>query len=158
MIIIMAAFIGDFTCKLDAKGRIVLPAPFKKIMVANGSDRFVVRKDLFENCLILTPFNQWESELEKIRAKLNAYKRDHNKFIRAFFKGLAEVSFDSNGRILIPRKLKNAIGADGEVILVGVDSHIEIWSDKEYDSLDIEPEELGKLAEDILGSDGVELP
>ena len=154
----MAAFIGDFTCKLDAKGRIVLPAPFKKIMVANGSDRFVVRKDLFENCLILTPFNQWENELEKIRTKLNAYKRDHNKFIRAFFKGLAEVSFDSNGRILIPRKLKENIGVDGEVILVGVDSHIEIWSDKEYDTLDIEPEELGKLAEDILGSDNVELP
>ncbi len=154
----MAAFIGDFTCKLDAKGRIVLPAPFKKIMVANGSDRFVVRKDLFENCLVLTPFNQWESELEKIRARLNAYKRDHNKFIRAFFKGLAEVSFDSNGRILIPKKLKEAIGAGSEVILVGVDSHIEIWSDKEYDSLDIEPEELGKLAEDILGNDSIDLP
>ena len=154
----MAAFIGDFTCKLDAKGRIVLPAPFKKIMVANGSDRFVVRKDLFENCLVLTPFNQWESELEKIRARLNAYKRDHNKFIRAFFKGLAEVSFDSNGRILIPKKLKEVIGAGSEVILVGVDSHIEIWSDKEYDSLDIEPEELGKLAEDILGNDSIDLP
>jgi len=154
----MAAFIGDFTCKLDAKGRIVLPAPFKKIMVANGSDRFVVRKDLFENCLVLTPFNQWESELKNIRAKLNAYKRDHNKFIRAFFKGLAEVSFDSNGRILIPKKLKETIGADSEVILVGVDSHIEIWSDKEYDSLDIEPEELGKLAEDILGNDSIDLP
>jgi len=154
----MAAFIGDFTCKLDAKGRIVLPAPFKKIMVANGSDRFVVRKDLFENCLVLTPFNQWESELEKIRAKLNAYKRDHNKFMRAFFKGLAEVSFDSNGRILIPKKLKEIIGADSEVILVGVDSHIEIWNDKEYDTLDVEPEELGQLAEDILGSDSIELP
>ena len=154
----MAAFIGDFTCKLDAKGRIVLPAPFKKIMVANGSDRFVVRKDLFENCLVLTPFNQWESELEKIRARLNAYKRDHNKFIRAFFRGLAEVSFDSNGRILIPKKLKETIGADSEVILVGVDSHIEIWSDKEYDTLDIEPEELGKLAEDILGNDSIDLP
>ena len=158
MINIMAAFIGDFTCKLDAKGRIVLPAPFKKIMVANGSDRFVVRKDLFENCLILTPFNQWETELEKIRAKLNAYKRDHNKFIRAFFKGLAEVSFDSNGRLLIPKKLKETIGAGSEVVLVGVDSHIEIWNDKEYDSLDIAPEELGKLAEDILGSDSFELP
>ena len=154
----MAAFIGDFTCKLDAKGRIVLPAPFKKIMVANGSDRFVVRKDLFENCLVLTPFNQWESELEKIRARLNVYKRDHNKFIRAFFKGLAEVNFDSNGRILIPKKLKETIGANSEVILVGVDSHIEIWSDKEYDTLDIEPEELGKLAEDILGNDSIDLP
>ena len=154
----MAAFIGDFTCKLDAKGRIVLPAPFKKIMVGNGSDRFVVRKDLFENCLILTPFNQWETELEKIRAKLNAYKRDHNKFIRAFFKGLAEVSFDSNGRLLIPKKLKETIGAGSEVVLVGVDSHIEIWNDKEYNSLDIAPEELGKLAEDILGGDNFELP
>ncbi len=153
---IMAAFIGDFSCKLDAKGRIVLPAPFKKIMVTNGSDRFVVRKDLFENCLVLTPFNQWEGELEKIRAKLNTYNRDHNNFIRAFFKGLAEVSFDSNGRILIPRRLKEQIGVGGEVVLVGVDSHIEIWDDNEFNSLDVEPDELGQLAERILGnSDGV---
>ncbi len=153
---IMAAFIGDFSCKLDAKGRIVLPSPFKKIMVTNGSDRFVVRKDLFENCLVLTPFNQWEGELEKIRAKLNTYNRDHNKFIRAFFKGLAEVSFDSNGRILIPRRLKEQIGVGGEVVLVGVDSHIEIWDDNEFNSLDVEPDELGQLAERILGnSDGV---
>ena len=125
-------------------------------MVDNGSDRFVVRKDLFENCLVLTPFNQWEGELEKIRAKLNTYNRDHNKFIRAFFKGLAEVSFDSNGRILIPRRLKEQIGVGGEVVLVGVDSHIEIWDDNEFNSLDVEPDELGQLAERILGnSDGV---
>ncbi len=155
---IMAAFIGDFSCKLDAKGRIVLPAPFKKIMVANGSDRFVMRKDLFENCLVLTPFNQWEEELGKIRTKLNAYNRDHNKFIRSFFKGLAEVSFDSNGRILIPRKLKEQIGASAEVVLVGVDSHVEIWDSKEFSALDIEPDELGLLAEKILGNDNGVLP
>ncbi len=154
----MAAFIGDFSCKLDAKGRIVLPAPFKKIMVSNGSDRFVVRKDLFENCLILTPFNQWESELGKIRYRLNAYNRDHNKFIRAFFKGLAEVSFDGNGRILIPRKLKEQVGADSEVVLVGVDSHVEIWDSKEFGILEIEPKELGQLAEKILGNDDGILP
>jgi MraZ protein len=155
---IMAAFIGDFTCKLDAKGRIVLPAPFKKIMVANGSDRFVVRKDLFEKCLVLTPFNQWEGELEKIRAKLNSYNRDHNKFMRAFFKGLAEVSFDGNGRILIPRRLKEQIGVKGEVVLVGVDSHVEIWESNEFNTLDVEPGELGQLAEKILGSDDGVMP
>ncbi|NPA37721.1 MAG: division/cell wall cluster transcriptional repressor MraZ [Chlorobi bacterium] len=153
----MAAFIGDFTCKLDAKGRIVLPAPFKKTMVGNGSDRFVVRKNLYENCLVLTPFNQWEKELEKIRAKINPYNRDHNKFMRAFFRGLSEVSFDGNGRILIPRKLKDEIGAEQEVVLVGVDSNIEIWNSKAYHESEVDPDELGRLAEDILGKDDLKL-
>ena len=154
----MAAFIGDFTCKLDAKGRIVLPAPFKKIMVANGSDRFVLRKSLYDNCLVLTPFNLWEQELEKIRARINPYNRDHNRFMRAFFRGLSEVSFDGNGRILIPRKLKEEIDAEQEVVLTGVDNNIEIWDKNRYLDSEIDPDELGRLAEDILGKDDLKLP
>ena len=53
-IIVMATFIGDFECKPDAKGRIVLPAAFKKA-VGQDNTRFVVRRDLFENCLVLYP-------------------------------------------------------------------------------------------------------
>ena len=149
----MAAFIGNFTCKLDAKGRIVLPAPFKRLMVSNGSDRFVVRKDLFENCLVLMPYDKWEEERKRITSKINVYNRNHNKFLKAFFKELAEVSFDSNGRLLVPRKFKEKIGVDSEVILVGVDDHIELWNTRAFDSMELDPEEMGTLAESILGDD-----
>jgi len=150
---VMSAFIGNFTCKFDAKGRIVLPAPFKRIMVSNGSDRFVLRKDLFEDCLVLMPYEQWEKERQKIKSKINVYNRDHNRFFKSFFKELADLSFDGNGRLLIPRKYKDHIGVDSEVVLVGVDDHIELWNKQAFDSMELSPEEMGALAEKILGGD-----
>ncbi|TAJ14248.1 division/cell wall cluster transcriptional repressor MraZ [Marinilabiliaceae bacterium JC017] len=153
----MAAFIGDFRCKSDAKGRIVLPSAFKKIMLAGEQDRIVVRKDLFENCLILYPYKEWEAEVEKIRSKINFYKREHTRFQREFFKGLAEVSLDGNGRFLIPKRLMEQVGAEREVVLIGVDKHIELWSEDAYEATGINPDELGDLAEKILGENSSDI-
>ena len=99
----MATFIGDYECKVDAKGRIILPMAFKKQMPAGAPDHFVVRKDIFENCLVLYAIDDWNSQLEKIRKKINTYNREHNMFLRNFFKGTAELSLDNNNRMLIPR-------------------------------------------------------
>jgi MraZ protein len=54
----MATFIGDYTCKVDVKGRIILPVAFKKQMPADAQDHFVVRKDIFDNCLALDNNNR----------------------------------------------------------------------------------------------------
>ncbi|MFO8002231.1 MAG: division/cell wall cluster transcriptional repressor MraZ [Marinilabilia sp.] len=146
----MFTFIGDFECRTDAKGRIVFPSAFKKV-VGEEDVRFVVRKDLFESCLILYPYAVWEEELARIRAKLNPYNREHNKFLRHFFRGSAEIALDGNGRFLIPRRLMDQIGAHREIILLGVDRYIEIWDKDVYLSGGLSKEELGGLAEKILG-------
>ena len=94
----MITFIGDFQCKVDEKGRIVLSAALKKAMA--DETRFVVRKDLFEECLVLYPYSYWEEELLKLRKKLNPYNREHKSFLRDFFKSTVEVSLDANGSSL----------------------------------------------------------
>lgn len=146
----MVTFIGDFECRADAKGRIVLPAIFKK---AAGTEelRFVIRKDLFENCLVMYPFSYWESELENLRERLNPYNRSHKQFLRDFFRGSAEVTLDGNGRFLIPKRLTDLIGADREFVLVGVDRHVEIWATGIYSAIKDDPDGLASLAESILG-------
>ena len=58
----MSTFIGDYPCKIDVKGRIILPAAFKKQMPSDAEDRFVVRKDVFENCLILYSSEDWNDQ------------------------------------------------------------------------------------------------
>ena len=65
----MATFIGDFVCKADAKGRFVLPSRFKKVMNGMEENRFVVRKDLHTNCLILYPYPDWETHVEDLRSR-----------------------------------------------------------------------------------------
>ncbi len=69
----MATFIGDYMCKVDVKGRIILPMAFKKQIPADAQDHFVVRKDIFENCLVLYSIEDWNRQLEKIRKRMNPY-------------------------------------------------------------------------------------
>jgi MraZ protein len=153
----MATFIGDYTCKVDVKGRIILPAAFKKQMPTDAQDHFVVRKDIFENCLVLYAIEDWNRQLVKIRKKLNPYNREQNMFLRNFFKGTAELSLDNNNRILVPKKLMELIGADRDVVLAGQDGRIEIWAADIYDKIDMPAEDLANLAEKFLGGSNNEL-
>ena len=153
----MATFIGDYTCKVDVKGRIILPAAFKKQMPVDAQDHFVVRKDIFENCLVLYAIEDWDRQLIKIRKKLNPYNREQNMFLRNFFKGTAELSLDNNNRILVPKKLMDLIGADRDVVLAGQDGRIEIWAADIYDKIDMPAEDLANLAEKFLGGSYNEL-
>ncbi len=153
----MFTFIGDFECRTDAKGRVVFPATFKKVL--DGDEiRLVVRKDLFEPCLLLYPFEVWQQELNRVRQKINPYNREHNLFLRNFFRGSAELVLDGNGRFLIPKRLMNQIDAGRNLVLLGVDQHIEVWSETVYQKSEMGRDELGHLAEKILGnSDGLSI-
>jgi MraZ protein len=152
----MATFIGDYTCKVDVKGRIILPMAFKKQMPADAQDHFVVRKDIFDNCLVLYAIEDWNRQLEKIRKKLNPYNREQNMFLRNFFKGTAELSLDNNNRILVPKRLMEMIGAERDVVLAGQDGKIEIWAAENYEKVDMTAEDFARLAEKYLGGNNNE--
>ncbi len=147
----MATFIGDYACKVDVKGRIILPMAFKKQMPAGAPDHFVVRKDIFENCLVLYAIDDWNRQLEKIRKRINPYNREHNMFLRNFFKGTAELSLDNNNRMLIPKRLLDLISAERDVVLAGQDGRIEIWAASVYETIEMPAEDFANLAEKLMG-------
>ncbi len=147
----MATFIGDYSCKVDVKGRIILPMAFKKQMPAEAQDHFVVRKDIFENCLVLYSFEDWNRQLVRIRKRMNTYNREHNMFLRNFFKGTAELSLDNNNRLLIPKRLMDLIGAERDVVLAGQDGRIEIWAESVYEKIDMAEGDFADLAEKLMG-------
>jgi MraZ protein len=147
----MATFIGDYTCKVDVKGRIILPVAFKKQVPADTQDHFVVRKDIFENCLVLYSIEDWNRQLDKIRKRINPYNREHNMFLRNFFKGTAELMLDSNSRMLIPKRLLDLIGAERDVVLAGQDGRIEIWAAHIYEKIDMPADDFADLAEKLMG-------
>jgi MraZ protein len=147
----MATFIGDYECKVDVKGRIILPMAFKKQMPAGAPDHFVVRKDIFENCLVLYAIDDWNRQLERIRKRMNPYNPEHNKFLRNFFKGTAELVLDNSNRLLIPRKLLDLIGAGRDVTLAGQDGRIEIWATSVYSTIEMPAEDFAALAEKLMG-------
>lgn len=149
----MTTFIGEYTCKVDTKGRILLPSAFKKQLSAEANDSFVAKKDIFESCLVLYPMDEWQRMNNIIRSKINPYNREHNKFLRGFFKGTAELSLDASNRILIPKRLLEKVEIGKEVYLAGQNGKIEIWDKEKYEqSFDTE-EEFATLAEKIMGNE-----
>jgi len=148
----MSTFIGDYPCKADAKGRIMLPSAFKKQMSSASQDKFVVKKDIFEKCLVLFPLDEWERQVKILRSRINLYNRKHNQFLREFYKGTAELLLDANNRMLVPRRLLDWAGIiDGDVILAGQDGKIEIWDKNKYENRSVGEDEFASLAEKILG-------
>lgn len=148
----MATFIGDYTCRVDAKGRIILPSAFKKQMPAGAPDHFVIRKDIFEACLVLYSIEDWNRQLEKIRSTINPYNREHNLFLRNFFKGTAELVLDSNNRLLVPRRLLDIAGISKDAVLAGQDGRIEMWAADRYEKIGIPGDEFANLAEKLMGN------
>jgi len=147
----MTNFIGDYQCKIDAKGRITFPSAFKKQITGEHPDKFVTKKDIYEKCLVIYTLEEWERQNELIKQQTNPYNKEHNQFLREFFKGTAELALDANNRLLIPKRLHNEIGDANEVVLAGQFNKIEIWAKTDYESLGNDEEEFADLANKILG-------
>ena len=96
----MTIFIGDYTCKIDAKGRVMLSAAFKKQMPKAAQDKFVIKKDIYEKCLVLFPMDEWERQNQLIRQNINPYNKEHAQFLREYYKDTADVELDANNRFL----------------------------------------------------------
>ena len=106
---------------------------------------------------MLYPFNEWERQVDIIRKKLNPYNKDHNRFLRGFFRGTAEIELDASNRILLPKRLVEKIKAEKELVLIGLDTKLEIWSKELYEELNNQDDDFAQLAEDILGNEDLDI-
>ncbi len=152
----MNHFIGHTNAKLDAKGRLLFPAAFKKSLSPQAQDSFVVKKDIFEQCLVLYPSDVWASMVEQLDSSLNPYNRRHNMFLRKFFADTAFLSLDTNNRLLIPRRLLSLAGIEKDVILLGVGNKIELWAPDQLEEAFISDEEYINLAEEIFNNNHIQ--
>jgi MraZ protein len=116
-----------------------------------SQNRFVIKKDIFEQCLVLYPIEEWERQNAIIRSKVNPYNKEHNKFLRNFYRGSAEIILDGNNRLLIPKRLLELAEISKEAILAGQYGKIEIWSKELYEAVEESNEDFAALAEKIMG-------
>ena len=143
----MVTFIGEYGAKLDDKGRVVFPSAFKSLMPSEGNLRFVVRKDIFEECLEMYTFDEWQRQSEEVKSKLDFFNKEHAIFWREYMRNRAIVEPDGKlGRISIPKKLLESIGVTKEVVFSGNDYKIEIWSKEKYEASEISKAEYIAIA------------
>ena len=120
-------FLGEYQHSLDNKGRITVPARFREELGTN----FVATKGL-DNCIFLYPQGEWKDIETKLRA-LPFTRADVRSFARFFFSGACEMESDKQGRILIPVNLREYAGIDKDLIIIGVGSRVEIWSNETWE-------------------------
>lgn len=148
----MANLFGEYVCKLDAKGRFMLPAGLIKQLSEADKERFVINRG-FEKNLTLYPNSEWQKITREINA-LNLYNKKNREFVRYFYRGASELVVDSSNRLLLPKTLVDYAAVEKELVLFAYASRIEIWSKEMYENtLDAaaEPEAFSDLAEEVMG-------
>jgi MraZ protein len=146
----MSYFSSEYECKLDAKGRLILPARMKANLPAASGNNIVITRG-FETCLVIYPEVEWRKVFSKVSG-LNEFNEEYRNFQRNFFRGNTEAELDSNGRFVLPRSMSKYAQIETEVIVVGMGNRIEIWNPELYDQFLIKDQkEFSKLAEKFLG-------
>lgn len=146
----MVKFIGEYSAKVDDKGRVVFPAPLKGQIPEGGDLRFVVKKDLWEPCLEMFTFSEWERASEELKSKINFLNRDQAAFWREYTRGRAIVEPEAKlGRMSIPKTLLESIGAGKELVFCGSDHKIEVWSKEEFEKSGLDQQTFISLAQSL---------
>lgn len=148
----MSFFTGEYDCKLDAKGRLALPAKVKAALPDVATQELVLRRG-FESCLILYPMIEYKKIINRVRS-LSEFNEEYRKFQRSFFRGNIEVELDSAGRINIQKRMMDYADLTKEVVIVGLGNRVEIWNPDLYEeNLINDASEYSKLAEKYLADD-----
>ena len=140
---------GEYECKLDAKGRLVLPSRLKASLPESSSTELYLVKG-FEPCLLLYPLVEYKKIFSRI-AGLNEFNVEYRRLQRNFSRGSASVELDNAGRFLISKSMLIHAALERECVLVGMGNRMEIWNPGKYeDYLIKDPQELSALAEKYL--------
>jgi MraZ protein len=145
--------IGTYECKVDAKGRLMLPVAFKNQLASVSDKGFVLKRAVFQPCLELYPMQEWESMMQNVN-KLNRFKKKNNDFIRRFTAGVKPIDLDVSGRLLIPKDLVAFSGITKKIVVTSAVNIIEIWDKDKYEkAIDDAANDFADLAEEVMGQD-----
>ena len=147
----MISIIGEYECKVDAKGRFMFPVNLKKQLEEVFEKGFVINRNLHQKCLVLYPINEW-NKLNKKLSKLNRLIKANDVFVRKFTGGATTADADNTGRILLPKSLVEYASIVTDIKVIGSNNVIEIWDKKLYDTFLNQDLDIEKLAEDVLGN------
>ncbi len=143
-------FTGNIDAKTDEKGRVFVPASFRKLLQQANHDTLILRKDIFQQCLVLYPENVWDGMVDAIAARTNPFDSKGRAAMRGFVAGAERIGMDGNGRILIPRRYLEAADIHGEVRFIGMDDSIEIWNRQKAESMLDNPCNLAESLEYLM--------
>lgn len=146
-------FLGSIDAKIDAKMRVFVPASFRKVLQGAAQSVLILRKDIFQNCLVLYPEDVWNAEVQTLRDRLSRWDKDHQQLFRQFVVDAERLEMDANGRILIPKRYLQMVGIDSEIQFLGVDNTIEVWRKNQLGETLIDSADFGAKIQQVMSGE-----
>ena len=143
-------FTGNIDAKADTKGRLFLPATFRRILQEEGEERLILRRDVFQSCLVLYPESVWNKQVDALAERAGMFDRRGRDMLRRFVADSETVTLDANGRFLVPKRYLAMAGIQNEVRFIGVDNTIEVWALDAAQRMLAENETLGNDLEAFM--------
>ena len=142
--------IGNIEAKVDAKGRAFLPATFRKVLSASGEEGLILRKDVFQPCLVIYPESVWNEQMDTLRSRLNRWNAEHQRIFRQFVSDAEILNLDSNGRFLISKRQLTQTGINQNIKFIGMGDCIEIWNNDTCTAQMKDPEEFSNILQEMM--------
>lgn len=146
----MLDFLGNYEAKVDAKARVFVPAVFRKILQSSAQNALILRKDIFQECLVLYPLAVWDAELGKLRLKLNRWDKHQQQVFRQFVVDAERLDIDASGRILIPKKYMQMIDVSSDVLFLGTGDTIELWKQEALSKTLLPADDFGAMLQGLM--------
>ena len=118
--------IGEYEHSIDTKGRLIMPSKLKEDI----GEKFVVTKGL-DGCLFVYSQTEWKTFEDKLRA-FPLTNKDARALVRFFLAGAMECEIDKQGRIKLSSELCEKCSITKDVVVIGVDDHVEIWDREQH--------------------------
>lgn len=122
----MSELLGEFDCKLDARGRLRVPSQILRVFSEMEVKELRIYRGV-DGCLILSSVEVWEKERKELESTIDLSKKEHREYRRAFYRGSFKIEIDSSDRILVPVKMREFAMLEKDVILYGMNNVVEIW-------------------------------
>lgn len=127
----MALFLSSFEKKIDKKGRVSVPSTFRAALAGENFNGIVVYGSFVNPCIEASGMNRIEQMHERIE-ELDPFSEERDAFATAIMGGSVQLSFDGEGRVVLPEHFLKENGIDGECVFVGKGATFEIWEPKAY--------------------------
>ncbi len=145
-------FLGNIEAKTDAKGRVFLPATFRKVLQASGEELLVMRKDIHQKCLVLYPESVWNQRVDALRSRVNEWDDEGKMVLRQYMKEAEILALDGNGRFLIPKRYLQMAEINQTVRFIGMTDTIEIWAAENAEEPFMTQEEFSSKLKAIMAT------
>ena len=140
----MNTFIGNIEARLDGKGRVFIPASYRKILTEMGSQHIIMRRDTDNECIVLYPEHVWQKKVQELRNALDEWDPEDQLILMQFMSEAEILDMDSQGRVLLQKKNLETINAEVDILFVGMLDRFAIWNPSVFNEKQMPQKDLAE--------------